>query len=320
MPDISVAVPSYNHAAFVGETLRSIFAQTLLPRKLIVIDDGSNDESAAVIERELNDCPFPFEFIARENKGLSATLNEAFALAKGDYFAYLGSDDLWLPEFLEEQSSLLEARPQAVLAFAHAYVIDERDNIIDTTDNWSHFPDGDLRETLLQGEIFPSPGVLYRHSAIEGLGWNTDSILEDYELYLRLSAKGDFARNSKRLCAWRLHGKNTSGDFPKMLNEHLRAQDTAIGELGLTRDELDKYQSRLKFKGVADCVRSGRTREARKLFWGNLSGARSFGHLAATALRTLAPQPVVQWVRSRKRENNIRQFGKLRIDKVNDAT
>ena len=75
---VSVVVPSYNHAQFIEATLRSIMKQTLAPAQLLVIDDGSSDESPAIIERVLNDCPFPCELIARNNRGLCATLNEGF--------------------------------------------------------------------------------------------------------------------------------------------------------------------------------------------------------------------------------------------------
>ena len=79
---------------------------------MIVIDDGSKDESVEIIKRVLQDCPFENEFISRENRGLCATLNEGFAKTSGEYFAYLGSDDLWLPEFLAESIELLEKRPK----------------------------------------------------------------------------------------------------------------------------------------------------------------------------------------------------------------
>src|SRR4028119_2164690 len=78
-PEVFAFVPSYNHAPFVEKCLRSIIDQTLKPKKLLVIDDGSKDDSPKIIERVLNDCPFDAEFIARENRGLSATLNEAFS-------------------------------------------------------------------------------------------------------------------------------------------------------------------------------------------------------------------------------------------------
>ena len=94
---VSVVVPSYNHARFIESTLRSIIKQTFRPAELLVIDDGSSDESPTIIERTLGECPFPCEFVARDNRGLCATLNEGFERTHGDYFAYLGSDDLWLP-------------------------------------------------------------------------------------------------------------------------------------------------------------------------------------------------------------------------------
>src|SRR5687768_1375138 len=149
--EVFAAVPSYNHAPFVEKCLRSIIGQTLLPTKLLVIDDGSTDGSADIIEKVLRDCPVDCELIKRENLGLSATLNEAFSLSSGEFFAYLGSDDVWLPDFLDEQTRLLNSRPSTVLAFSHAYVIDERDRIVDSTDKWTDFADGDLLPTLLNG-------------------------------------------------------------------------------------------------------------------------------------------------------------------------
>src|ERR1700704_5159950 len=164
---VSVVVPSYNHAQFIESTLRSIFKQTLRPAELLVIDDGSSDGSTAIIERTLNDCPIRCEFLARENRGLCATLNEGIERTRGDYFAYLGSDDLWLPDFLQARVQLLESRPRAVLAYGHAYFVDEQDRIIDSTADWARYADGDAREMLLQTTAPMSSTVLYRRAALE---------------------------------------------------------------------------------------------------------------------------------------------------------
>lgn len=154
---VSVLVPSYNHAPFVERTLRSIFAQSLPPEKLIVIDDGSKDESAEIIQRILRHCPFDSEFIRRENRGLSATLNQGFARAgAAEFFAYLGSDDIWFPAFLEKRVALLRRRPAATLAFGHAFLIDEAENIIDSTAEWFDFDETNILNHLLRGEIFPA--------------------------------------------------------------------------------------------------------------------------------------------------------------------
>ncbi|HEX8735469.1 MAG TPA: glycosyltransferase [Pyrinomonadaceae bacterium] len=314
---VSVLVPSYNHAPFVERTLRSIFGQTRAPEKLIVIDDGSKDESAEIIRRVLRECPFENEFIARENRGLSATLNEGFARTSGEFFAYLGSDDLWFPQFLEERIKLLSQRPQAVLAFGHAFLIDENEQIIDSTANWTSFADGDMLPFLLRGQIFSSPSVVYRRRALEKYEWNENSVLEDYELYLKLCAEGEFALDERIMCAWRQHGWNVSGDFPLMLSEWLAAQNRAATDLNLSRAELDKIQIELKFQSVADYVRHGHRREAINLFFNNLRGAKSPAQIGKMLFRLAVPQTLFQWNRKRKRRLAIEKYGKLNEETMN---
>lgn len=280
---------------------------------MIVIDDGSKDESAAVIERVLLDCPFENEFVRRENRGLCATLNEGFARAEGEFFAYLGSDDVWLPEFLEKQIELLNRRSGALLAFAHAFVIDEQDRIIDRTDNWSEFADGDLLPTLLQGIIFSSPGVVYRRAALAGHRWNENARLEDYELYLKLAASGEFARNEEILCGWRQHDRNTSGDTALMLDEMLAAQNAQADRFKISRAELEKIQKQVKFEAVFNFIRHDRRRRAAALFWENLGGAKSVSQIGKMLFRFAVPPWIFQWNRRRKRRKAIERYGKLEI-------
>ena len=309
---VSVLVSSYNHAPFVERTLRSIFAQTHAPEKLIVIDDGSKDESVKIIEKVLRDCPFPFEFIGRENRGLSATLNEGFAKTTGDYFAYLGSDDVWLPGFLEARIKLLQKRPGAVLAFGHAFLIDEDDGIFDSTDNWNALADGDMLPHLLRGIVFASSSVVYRRTALAKHRWNENSILEDYEMYLKLCADGEFALDARNLSAWRQHGWNTSGDFSAMFEEWLAAQTRVAGQLKISRPELERIQSELKFKSILDYIRRGEKRTAVRLLRENLGGAQSAAEIAKTLFRLSIPQKIFQWNRRRKRSNAARKYGKLK--------
>lgn len=310
-PEVFVVVPSYNHATFVEQCLRSIIGQTSRPAKLLVIDDGSNDGSPAIIESVLRDAPFPSDLIARENRGLCATLNQALELSSGEYFAYLGSDDVWLPTFLEKQTRLLASRPKAVLAFAHAYLVNDNDEVFDSTAEWTAFADGDLQPLLLRGTIFSSPGVLYRRSALSNERWNEGARLEDYEMYLRLSVKGEFARNNEVLCAWRIHGSNVSGDVPLMLDEAIAAQDRLAGVLGLSRTELDDIQRELRFATAENLVRHGFRQEAARLFIENIRGARSLLHILDIAVRLAVPQNLFQWNRRRKRLNAIARYGKL---------
>jgi alpha-1,3-rhamnosyltransferase len=311
--DIFVAVPSYNHASFIEKCLRSIFDQTVHPLKLLVIDDGSEDGSVAIIERVLKSCPFPAELIARENRGLCRTLNEALAQSTGTFFAYLGSDDIWLPRMLEEQSDLLSDETDAVLAFSNGYLIDDSDRIIDCSAEWPKLSVGNILESLLQGRLFLSAGVLYRRSALDKHGWNESSQLEDYELYLKLALDGRFAYNDKILCAWRQHGSNVSGNFHRMLSEWLSAQDRLSGLMPMSRHDLERRQKELKFGAVSGLARQGYRSEAFRLFYRNLTGARSASQLAGNALRLLMPHSVFELNRRRKQQLARKRYGHLKL-------
>lgn len=93
LPTVSVVMPAYMHARYVAEAIASVFAQLQHPLELIVIDDGSIDGTAEHCRAALVAAPFPVTFIARENRGAAATLNQGIALAKGDFIQLLNSDD-----------------------------------------------------------------------------------------------------------------------------------------------------------------------------------------------------------------------------------
>jgi alpha-1,3-rhamnosyltransferase len=309
---VSVVVPSYNHAPFVGAALRSVFAQTRRPARLLVIDDGSRDGSPRRIEAALKDCPFPCELIARPNRGLCATLNEGLAKTSGRYFAYLGSDDLWLPGFLAARVETLEARPAAVLAYGHAYLVDERGEVLDCTLDWARYADGDARAMLLEETYAPmSPTVLHRRASVERHGWNERARLEDYELYLRLSADGEFAFDPRVLSAWRRHRTNTSGDFVWMIEARLEAQRAAAPHLGLAPARLARYHRRLNFAGSEDLLRLGDKRAALRYLRRGLRGAPSASALARVALRLLTPYSLVERRRRLRQAEAARRYGRL---------
>jgi alpha-1,3-rhamnosyltransferase len=312
-PGVSVVVPSYNHARFVEKTLRSIFKQTHAPAELMVIDDGSTDDSPRVIERTLRDCPFPCELVARQNLGLCRTLNEGLARSRSRYFAYLGSDDLWLPGFLSARVSALEARPRAVLGYGHTYFIDEEGRVIDCTVDWAVYADGDARGMLLQTTGPMSPSVVYRRDALALHGWNEGSRLEDYELYLRLSLEGEFAFDPRPLSAWRRHARNTSWNQKMMLEEHLKAHRAFLEYAGKKPEEIERLQTRIRFARAEDFLRVGDKAEALRLLCRNAGGAASARTLARMTLRLLAPYRLVRWRKARAERRASERYGALQI-------
>jgi glycosyltransferase involved in cell wall biosynthesis len=302
---VSVVVPSYNHGRFIESALRSILNQTLRPKELLVIDDGSSDDSPTIIERTLDECPFPCEFVVRDNRGLCATLNEGFARTHGDYFAYLGSDDLWLPGFLDARVDLLKSRSSAVLAYGHAYFIDEQNHIVDSTAEWASYADGDARAMLLETTAPMSPTVLYRRAALEQQRWNEASELEDYDLYLRLSAEGSFAFDPRVLSAWRRHSANVSWDQTLMLEEQLQAQREAALRFGFTDKQVKELQRTTRFKRAEDFLRLGDKSQAVSLLMHNLGGAKVSPATAKMLLRLLIPN---SFMRGRARVRQRKAF------------
>lgn len=290
---VFVVVPSYGHARFVARTLRSIFRQTQPPTRLLVIDDASPDDSAHVIAETLAECPFPCEFIVHPvNRGLCATLNEALSRCDAPYFAYLGSDDLWLPDFLAARTAMLAARPAAVLAYGHALVVNAADDIVDDTRWWARYADGDARAMLLRGGAPMSSTVLYRTAALTRFGWNEQARLEDYELYLRLCRVGDFALDAAARAAWRRHGCNTSRDADFMLTETLAAQARAAAWLGLSEAERRRAEAELTWTYAEAFARAGARRQAAALAWSNWTGAPDWRARLKMTLRLLLPAAV----------------------------
>ncbi len=313
---VSVVVPSYNHAAYVEQCLRSIMAQTLAPAELIVIDDGSRDGSPQVIERVLKEAPFPCELVARGNRGLCATLNEGLARSRGEYFTYLGSDDAWLPDALRERVGLLEDRPNAVLAYGHFYVMDGQSRVVGSTLDWGvGFTDGDARRMLLVPLIPQSSTVLYRRAAVARYGWNEQARLEDYELFLRMSADGEFSLGPRVLSAWRHHGRNTSGNTSMMMEEFIAAQLQVADVLGIREDELAASQAAIRFNCAAEFLDGGDRWRAARLTLGNLQGAPSASAALLRLVRLVTPLRVLHWRDERLRRKNRERYHSVALQR-----
>ena len=112
-PRVSVIIPAYNAAAFIGETLDSVYAQTFADFEVIVVNDGSSDTED--LERELAQYPEKLSYIKQENHGAAAARNTGIKAARGEFVAFLDADDMWLPVFLEKQLDLLERTPADVV-------------------------------------------------------------------------------------------------------------------------------------------------------------------------------------------------------------
>jgi glycosyltransferase involved in cell wall biosynthesis len=119
-PSVSVLIPTFNRASFLPETLASVMNQTLAPQEVILIDDGSTDDTSAVVASLLSthtNWGTRLRVVRQENGGKSAALNKGLALAAGEWIAFNDSDDTWMPEKLERQFEALRRYPECLAAF-----------------------------------------------------------------------------------------------------------------------------------------------------------------------------------------------------------
>jgi len=177
-PAVSVIIPAYNAARSISAAVRSAHRQTLPPREIIVVDDGSSDDTAAVISA----LSIPVKFIVQENQGPGRARNHGALEAKGEWFAFLDADDEWLPDKLEKQLHYADDPKIAVI------------NARATTKRAEPMPSEISFERLWQNNDLITSSALVRRSAFEACGGFDANLklrsVEDYDLWLRLAASG----------------------------------------------------------------------------------------------------------------------------------
>ncbi|HUN54984.1 MAG TPA: glycosyltransferase family A protein [Smithella sp.] len=114
-PLVSVIIPVFNTEKYLSEAIESILAQSYSPMELIIVDDGSTDSTAKIAKRFGSLVRYHYQ----ENSGAGVARNQGIAMAKGDYFAFLDADDLWMPEKMKRQWEAFEENPHLDMVFGH---------------------------------------------------------------------------------------------------------------------------------------------------------------------------------------------------------
>ncbi|MCU0523777.1 MAG: glycosyltransferase family 2 protein [Elainella sp. Prado103] len=192
MPQISVIIPAYNAANTIEETLKSVLQQTWTDFEVIVIDDGSTDHTAEIVNHfsDPRICLYSYA-----NGGLPTARNRGIAQAKGELIAFLDADDLWTADKLELQQAALQQSPQAGVAYSWTsfMTVTPAGQIFQPGSPyaWS----GEVYAQLLVADfILSGSNVLVRRSAIETAGWFDPALksCEDWDYWLRLAARWPF--------------------------------------------------------------------------------------------------------------------------------
>lgn len=286
LPFVSIISPTYNHARYIADCIKSVLAQTYSNWEMIIIDDGSTDSTYAIA------CDYSrkdsrIKVFTQKNIGifrLGESYNFALKQCVGKYVAILECDDVWLPEKLQIQVDALEQKPECVLSWGKAYV-----SSIDLSYNYYLAPDKDedislfnnkpigvFLKKFIQKISIPALTIVIRRDELLKIGGfiqGFDLPLVDIPTILELLIRGEFAYIDKPLGSWRIYpnqvtktytGQMTTGHYA-LIQSFMQRFPKIFEEHDLTKKEIDKYfHNRL----VVSYSRSGRYKLIRKDFKG----------------------------------------------------
>jgi glycosyltransferase involved in cell wall biosynthesis len=208
---VSVIVPAFNAAAYIRQTLYSVLAQTYRKIEVIVVDDGSSDSTAKIVE-EFVASDLQFQLIRQANAGVGAARNTAIKRARGKYLAPLDTDDLWFPKKLETQVACMEQPGiETGLVYCSSSLIDEQGKLLHVGD--TNTLEGRLRHAMVLKNLLGNASVpLFRASALEKVGLYLTRAeeqggqgCEDWDLALRIAGIFDVRVVPERLVQFLLY-------------------------------------------------------------------------------------------------------------------
>ena len=224
MPRVSVLIPSYNHAQFLDECVRSVISQSFKDWELILVDDGSRDESLAIARALAGEDARIQIHVNERNLGTYGTLQRALELSSGELIAVLNSDDVWRPEKLAKQVKVLDQQPDCVLCYCLGDSGEHMESVFeDVHEDWPLEPVQDLLGHLFHENRILASAVLFRR---QGLRFEPSCRYSgDWVALLEMARRGKFACVPERLTLWRQHGYNTYRFSPRQAQEEIRVRE-----------------------------------------------------------------------------------------------
>lgn len=236
-PSVSVVIPAYDVAPYIAETLNSVFAQTFTDFEVVIVNDGSPDTDE--LERALVPYMERVRYIRQDNLGAGAARNRGVCEARGEFVAFLDGDDVWMPDYLEEQ--LTFARTGYDLAYADALLFGDSPVAGKTYMETAPSTGPVTFMSLVRAECnVVTSGVIARRQAVVEAGLFDESLrnAQDFELWTRLARRGvRMGYQRKVLLRYRCRQGSLSGDVMNRLARELRVYRYIAHTYDLTPEE-----------------------------------------------------------------------------------
>ena len=260
-PSVSVIIPTYNRAGMLKEAIDSVLAQNYSDFELIVVDDGSTDETPQI----LNCYGGKIKHICQRNKGVSAARNRGIAAASGGYMAFLDSDDLWLPGKLTIQTEFLRSTQDALICQTEEIWI--RNGVqVNPRERHRKYSGMIFERSLALCLVSPS-AVMVRRSLFDKFGLFDESLpaCEDYDMWLRVSCRCPIYLINKPLIIKRGGHADQLSRQPALDKFRIQAIKKILDSQMLSADQYNAGVNMLKQKCAlfaAGCRKRGRAEEA----------------------------------------------------------
>jgi glycosyltransferase involved in cell wall biosynthesis len=222
-PQISVVIPTLNYGRFISDALNSALRQSLRPTEIIVVDDGSSDDT----QQQLAAYAGRIHYVYQNNRGVNAARNLGIRLSHGHWIAILDSDDLWHPQKLERQWAVHRQFPELAATATDSSLF--FNNELPATDAVRYDGEPPLRRLSLSELVYGvhfsgGSGAMIARDCFEKTGFFDESLRggEDFELWCRIAAIAPIARIREPLVFMRSHGVNVSSQAAKMKAYHRR--------------------------------------------------------------------------------------------------
>jgi len=302
---VSVIIPCYNAGRFLPEALKSVYAQTYREWEILLVDDGSTDDTPAVASAQGD----RIRYFRQENRGAAAARNLGIARARGEFIAFLDADDVWLPSKLETQLRLFSRRPEPGLVYSDCYSINGNGVVTGFYLKRRLSSRRDPAAEIFIRDYMPNSTVVVRRSCLDLVGPLDESIVlsEDEDLKIRLADRFPVGRVAVPLAGWRQHEGNKS-----LMAEKLKAafaHDTGVILRKIPR--LEKFRRAREAVLHENCglllLREGKTRPARaELIAALLLRPRQLRSLLLLLLSLPGAPAVNSLIRVRKRLQLLR--------------
>jgi glycosyltransferase involved in cell wall biosynthesis len=224
MATVDVIIPAFNAAKYLPAALESVASQTFDDWQILLVDDGSTDNTAEVVAPFLNRFGSKITYIKQANRGLPAARNTAIRSSTSEFLALLDADDVWLPCRLAESLKVLRAQPQAGLSYGLITRIDPEGRLGKTFQGNPKYAEGHIAPHIYMRKVdLPCPTITFRRRCLDDVGLFDETMraTEDRDLWLRIALRYEVAFVPKVIAYYRASPNSMSADTQRMLKAQL---------------------------------------------------------------------------------------------------